>query len=116
MNAYYDKIARQYQKSKTLPFRQYVEWYSYSKFLNDVTGKSVLDLACGDGFYSRRIKDKGAGRVVGVDISSKMIDLARQKNTWEKIEVDPEGVRKFGHDFWQDFLVYEPIIGIVSKR
>ena len=35
---------------------------------------------------------------------------------WGKIEVDPEGVRKFGHDFWRDFLVYEPIIGIVSKR
>ena len=50
MNAFYDKIAKQYQKSKALPFRQYVEWYSYSNLLGDVTGKSVLDLACGDGF------------------------------------------------------------------
>jgi hypothetical protein len=42
MNATYDKIARQYQSSKTLPFRQYVEWYTYSNLLDDVRGKSVL--------------------------------------------------------------------------
>jgi len=245
MNPTYDKIARQYQRSKTLPFRRYVEWYTYSKLLDDLSGKSVLDLACGEGFYSRRIKRKSAKRVVGVDISTAMISLARQKNKdsglsidyfvgdilnkekygsfdlvvasyllnyaqtkeqlldmcrtiainlkpggrfvsinnnpdqppssfgtckkygfiktiaeplqdgaaiqyeffregqkfkiinyylsrkahevafkraglqtmrWKKIQVDPEGVQKFGHDFWQDFLEYEPIIGIVSNR
>jgi ubiquinone/menaquinone biosynthesis C-methylase UbiE len=35
---------------------------------------------------------------------------------WEKIQVDPEGLRKFGRAYWQDFLVYEPIIGIVSQK
>jgi SAM-dependent methyltransferase len=44
---------------------------------HDVTGKSVLDLACGEGFYSRLFKANGASRVLGVDLSGKMIDLAR---------------------------------------
>jgi len=37
----------------------------------------VLDLACGEGFYTRRICRLGARRVVGVDISTAMIGLAR---------------------------------------
>jgi 2-polyprenyl-3-methyl-5-hydroxy-6-metoxy-1,4-benzoquinol methylase len=58
--AAYDPIARQYKASKKLAFREIIEWYSYSKLLGDVSQKSVLDLACGEGFYSRRIKRKGA--------------------------------------------------------
>jgi len=41
MAAYYDDIAKQYQKSKTRPFREYVEWYSYRKLLGNITGKSA---------------------------------------------------------------------------
>ncbi|MGD2186190.1 MAG: class I SAM-dependent methyltransferase [Desulfobacterales bacterium] len=79
MNAVYDKIAKQYKASKRLPFREYIEWYSYKKMLGDLSQKSVLDLACGEGFYTRRIKRKGADKVVGVDISEKMIRLAKQQ-------------------------------------
>jgi ubiquinone/menaquinone biosynthesis C-methylase UbiE len=88
MAVYYDDIAKQYQKSKTLPFREYVEWYSYRKLLGNIAGKSVLDLACGEGFYTRRIKENGAGRVIGVDISAKMIELAGQEETANPLEID----------------------------
>lgn len=37
---------------------------------SNIEGKKVLDLACGDGYYSRYAKDIGANTVVGVDISS----------------------------------------------
>jgi ubiquinone/menaquinone biosynthesis C-methylase UbiE len=43
--------------------------------------KSILDLACGEGFYTRKFKDQGAAKVVGVDISQKMIELAREEET-----------------------------------
>ncbi len=88
MTAYYDDIAKQYQKSKTLPFREYVEWYSYRKLLGNIAGKSLLDLACGEGFYTRRIKEHGAGHVIGVDISAKMIELARQEETVNPLGID----------------------------
>jgi len=84
----YDRIARQYQASKKLAFREIIEWYSYNKLLGDVSQKSVLDLACGEGFYSRRIKRKGAQKVVGVDISEKMIGLARQQEKSHPLGVD----------------------------
>lgn len=79
MAAIYDKFARQYKASKSLPFRKYIEWYSYHKLLGDISQKSVLDLACGEGYYTRRIKKMTAATVVGVDISEKMIELAKQQ-------------------------------------
>ena len=83
----YDNIARQYRESKKLPFRRHVEWHTYRKMLGDVTGKSVLDLACGEGFYSRRIKNNGADRVVGVDLSENMIELAREREAQDKLGI-----------------------------
>jgi toxoflavin synthase len=41
--------------------------------------RSVLDLACGSGIYSRVLKEAGAKRVVGIDISEEQIKIARRK-------------------------------------
>lgn len=49
------------------------------ELLGDIRGKTVLDLGCGEGFYSRKLKLLGAKTVVGVDISQEMIRLARQQ-------------------------------------
>ena len=74
----YDDIAREYQESKQLPFRSALEAYTLLDLLGDVQDATVYDLACGDGFYTRQIKQAGAANVTGVDISSEMIRLARQ--------------------------------------
>jgi ubiquinone/menaquinone biosynthesis C-methylase UbiE len=78
MSAQYDAIAKQYRLSKASPLRTYIEAYSFFGLVGDVSGQTVLDLACGEGFYSRRLKKLGATRVVGVDISSEMIRLAEE--------------------------------------
>ncbi|HWV46919.1 MAG TPA: class I SAM-dependent methyltransferase, partial [Nitrospira sp.] len=39
-------------------------------------GKKVLDVACGEGFYARKLRQCGAGEVVGIDRSEAMIRLA----------------------------------------
>lgn len=41
-------------------------------------GRAILDLACGQGFFSRALAKEGA-RVVGVDISPELIEIAKQK-------------------------------------
>jgi len=76
MSAQYDDIAQAYSDGKQSPLRHYVEAYSLFQNIGDVSGLRVLDLACGDGIYSRRLKAMGAARVVGVDISQGMIDIA----------------------------------------
>lgn len=42
-----------------------------------VAGRAVLDLGCGEGYCSRILAERGA-QVLGIDISERMIDLARQ--------------------------------------
>lgn len=48
------------------------------KILGDVKGKSVLDLACGQGYFSRILAEQGA-KVVGVDIADKLIAIAKER-------------------------------------
>ncbi|WP_315788497.1 class I SAM-dependent methyltransferase [Fischerella sp. JS2] len=88
MAAHYDTIAQQYKKSKEFPFRLHIEAYTYFNLLGDLTGKSLLDLACKEGFYTRQFKQKGAARVVGVEISEKMIELATQQEAREPQDIE----------------------------
>ncbi|NEP00503.1 MAG: class I SAM-dependent methyltransferase [Symploca sp. SIO2E9] len=88
MGAYYDTIAEQYQKSSQLPVRRYVEEYTYLNLLGNLSGKSILDLGCGEGSYTRKLKQLGATRVVGVDISEKMLFLAREKEDKEPLGIE----------------------------
>lgn len=50
---------------------------TWKTLLDDVSGLAVLDLACGDGYTSRLLAEKGA-KVVGVDISPNQIERALQ--------------------------------------
>jgi toxoflavin synthase len=88
MTTNYDNIAAEYQRAKQQPWRLHLEHYTLFKLLGDVTGKTVLDLACGEGFYTRFIKRRGAARVVGVDLSPGMIELARQEEAGDPLGID----------------------------
>jgi malonyl-CoA O-methyltransferase len=47
------------------------------ELLPEVKGQTVLDLACGSGRYLAILIERGAGRVVGVDLSPQMLKRAR---------------------------------------
>ncbi|MBD2294686.1 class I SAM-dependent methyltransferase [Anabaena sphaerica FACHB-251] len=87
MAEHYDSIAQEYKKAKELPIRLHIERYTYFNMLGDITGKSILDLACGEGLYTRQFKQKGASLVVGVDISEKMLELARQEEAKNQLDI-----------------------------
>ncbi len=88
MAAQYDSIAEQYRRSKESPLRRYVESWSFFELIGDVSGKSILDLGCGEGFYTRELRMRGAARVTGVDISPAMIDLAQQQERHRPLGVE----------------------------
>ncbi|MFH9084847.1 MULTISPECIES: class I SAM-dependent methyltransferase [unclassified Streptomyces] len=73
----YDEIGETYEGFKSLPMARYAERASFLALLGDVRGASVLDLACGTGFYTRQIKRLGAADVLGADISTEMVAAAR---------------------------------------
>ncbi len=57
-----------YQEKVILP--------ALERLCSSFKGKRILDLACGQGYFSRALRNIGAD-VIGVDISSELIDLAR---------------------------------------
>lgn len=83
----YNKISKEYQASKLAPWRKHIEAYSFFKLAGDLTGKRVLDLACGEGFYTRQLKLRGALEVEGVDISEAMIALAKEAEAQQSLGI-----------------------------
>lgn len=45
-----------------------------------IKNRNFLDVGCGNGLYSLELARKGAGKVVGIDISEVMIDLCRKSS------------------------------------
>jgi len=62
------------------------EWHALKKMLPSFAGKRVLDLGCGFGWHCIYAVEHGADQVVGIDISQKMIDVAKERNSSPKIE------------------------------
>ena len=63
-----------------------LEQPAMKRLLPDVRGKSVLDLGCGYGHNCMDFIVRGAKNVVGIDISKKMLEVARSESSHERIE------------------------------
>lgn len=50
------------------------------RVLGDVKGKKILDIACGEGYFSGLLAEMGA-KVTGLDIGEELISIAKQKYT-----------------------------------
>ncbi|MDF2905237.1 MAG: methylase involved in ubiquinone/menaquinone biosynthesis [Herbinix sp.] len=62
------------------------EWHELKKMLPNLHGKRVLDLGCGFGWHCRYAVSQGAESVIGVDISDRMINEAKNKTESEDIK------------------------------
>ncbi|MFJ9462329.1 class I SAM-dependent methyltransferase [Viridibacillus arvi] len=55
------------------------EWHILKTLLPDLQNKRVLDLGCGFGWHCRFAREQQASSVIGVDLSEKMLEKAREK-------------------------------------
>lgn len=62
------------------------EWKTLQPLLPDFAGKEVLDLGCGYGWHCAYAAQHGAKRVLGIDLSDKMLAVAKEKNSAPCIE------------------------------
>lgn len=69
-----------------LTINDFVEQPAIKSLLPNLEGKTVLDLGCGAGGLTKYCAENGASKVVGIDISSNMINKANHDNSHEKIE------------------------------
>jgi len=88
MTTDYDPIAEQYKRSKQTPWRTHIECYTLLESIGNVNGLSVLDVACGEGFYTRLLRRQGAVKVTGVDLSEEMVALARKQEAEQSLGID----------------------------
>lgn len=82
--AFFEQYQKMYRSQKGLEGAG--EWHVLKKMLPDFTSKEVLDLGCGFGWHCRYAIENGAKSVIGVDISEKMLNKARQINNLKGIE------------------------------
>lgn len=80
----YDKFASAYHakrqdRSKSF-YNDHLEQPMMAKLLRDkIRGKKVLDVGCGSGLFTRKLKKWGAS-VIGVDFSQGMLKIARAEH------------------------------------
>ncbi|STV75205.1 type 11 methyltransferase [Klebsiella michiganensis] len=54
------------------------EWPTIQQMLPPLSGLRVVDLGCGYGWFCRWARDRGAAQVDGLDLSSRMLERARE--------------------------------------
>lgn len=98
----YDDFAEAYANhtasDKESPFHGDYEKPAIRKLVPDLHGKKVLALGCGSGEDAAWLKQQGADEVIGIDLSSKLIELATKRHPechfqvmdMEKLEFEDE--------------------------
>ncbi len=71
------------------------EWHQLKPLFPALQGKTVLDLGCGYGWHCRFAAEQGAARVLGLDLSVKMIEEAKRRNAEGTIEYRVCGIEEY---------------------
>lgn len=71
------------------------EWHQLRLLFPPLQGKNVLDLGCGYGWHCMFSVKNGASRVLGIDLSHKMIEEAQRRNMNSKIEYRVCGMEEY---------------------
>lgn len=62
------------------------EWPTIRSILPDLKGAKVVDLGCGYGWFCRSAREQGAAQVLGLDLSEKMLNKAKEMTEDPAIE------------------------------
>ncbi|MCI8857431.1 MAG: class I SAM-dependent methyltransferase [Clostridiaceae bacterium] len=71
------------------------EWHQLKPLFPLLAGKTVLDLGCGYGWHCRFAAEQGAVKVLGLDLSRKMIEEAKRRNAKKRIEYRVCGIEEY---------------------
>jgi toxoflavin synthase len=82
----YDDIGKNYVQ-KVSPTKEYTRIPTIFAMTGPIVGKDMLDLACGDGYQTRKFTPYHPRSLTGIDISPVMIEMARKHE-----QADPQGI------------------------
>jgi len=91
---YYNNIANDYfRSSAAIVIKNKID-----QFISSLSGEKVLDVGCGPGHDTNYLRKKGVD-CIGIDLSEKMIEIARQ-NFGKKFEIMDFFNLKFKNDYF----------------
>lgn len=67
-------------------YNDLLEQPAMNKLLPDIKGKTILDIGCGYGHNSVSFAQNGAKKVVGIDLSQKMLEVAEKEFSHPNVE------------------------------
>ena len=73
------------------------EWHQFQPLFPPLAGKRVLDLGCGYGWHCKYAAEQGAERVLGIDLSRRMLAEAQRRNGDAKIEYRLCGIEAYDY-------------------
>ncbi len=85
---FYNRSASDWVRSEPLLLSDFTARPFLLDLCEPIAGKDILDLGCGEGYVTRQLKQRGAARLEGVDISEQMIERACMSE-----RAEPLGIR-----------------------
>lgn len=73
------------------------EWHQFKAYFPDLKDKNVLDLGCGYGWHCKYAVECGAREVLGIDLSEKMIQRAKEINSSPEITYQVGGLDDYSY-------------------
>lgn len=74
----FDQLTEIYSHAFQWPFRMHIDIPTIKPYIDKLETLAILDYECGAGFISHWLEKEGAKNIVGLDISSNMLNLARK--------------------------------------
>lgn len=88
LKAQYDEISKEYSTIiENDPSKIFVQYPEALRLLGEIKNKNILDIGCGNGYFTRKMAKQGA-KVVGYDVSAEQIKKAITENSKEHLEID----------------------------
>ena len=73
------------------------EWHQFRRMFPPLEGSRVLDLGCGYGWHCKYAVKQGAAKVLGIDVSRRMIREAEKRNQDERITYEALSLEEYDY-------------------
>jgi ubiquinone/menaquinone biosynthesis C-methylase UbiE len=93
-------------------YRELINNPSIFEMIGAVAGKNILDAGCGEGYNTRKLARMGA-RMTGIDISSKMLESARQEESIAPLGIEYQNCSFSNMEMLNDGL-FDMVVAFMS--
>lgn len=83
----YNDASNDWNRSEPILLSDFTARPFLLKWAEPVRGSDVLDLGCGEGYFARGLKRRGAASILGIDVSEEMIERAKEREQKEQLGI-----------------------------